>query len=254
MITNINEYKKYLEKLHSDLEYDLYKYFDQINKECFNNELLIPTLGYKSMKNRLGVCVCGYKITNGRKQFNPSSIRIFITNKYKLPEQTFKDVLCHEMIHQYFFQNNIDEGHGYRFLNFANKINKMNLGYNITIKNDEALDFNMDDDTYNKEYLVVLKKDDNRNKQFFANYKQDQATLNNILFNLDNIEPKNKNYFKNTEFEFYRVKDKSLEHLTTSRYKKDNIQLSQRSMVNTTEHDKFIEKIKNYPKIAERNF
>lgn len=243
MITTIKEYKKVFEKFDS-LEYDLKEWFDKINKECFSGSVQYPTeFKYKPMKNALGKCHVKYS-----RPFNEKNVAwsaIYITNMFKLSEKTFKDIMCHEMIHLYHFQQHIADGHGFNFKRAAQRINNLNLGYNITRTNDDAGGLNMNQEDYNKEYLFVIMKSFYGER--FTKLKWDQRTLNYILYDLDN----KKGSKLVDSYEFYKVNDPEFETLPTNRYKNDgNLKLI--SLRDTVKHNALLSKVRTTGELLDK--
>lgn len=105
------------------LDYDLDKKYDHFNQILFNNELPKIPIKWNKSKRVSGVVKARANVVQGRKVLVPDSMVMEISDLFKRSEQDLDAILIHEMIHVYYFHNNIlDEDHGPRFIAFARKL------------------------------------------------------------------------------------------------------------------------------------
>lgn len=110
-------------------EIDLYDEYDKLNKLLFNGQLQAVTMIWNKRKSAHGVVRAKKEVFWGKWEIKSLGMSQFLNITYK----NFKDVLAHEMIHVYLLQQNINDGHGWRFQREMNRINGMGLGFNVTI-------------------------------------------------------------------------------------------------------------------------
>lgn len=126
----INELKEHADDEIVDFnEIDLQHEYDKLNKLLFNGELKPVKMIWNSRKSAHGLVSAQRNRATGQIEIKHLAMSQFLNVTYK----NFKDVLAHEMIHVKLLQNNINDGHGWRFKTEMAKINNMGLGFNITI-------------------------------------------------------------------------------------------------------------------------
>lgn len=158
MITTINEFRKINENnsTHVDLKsYDFKSLFNKINQECFNNELPQIPINLVKSKTFTGQFSAMYY----RKENKMKPVQIKISQLFHMNEEKLKNILAHEMIHywvaiQYPYEARTKH-HGPQFYANMRRINNLNLGYNITLKDDEAGELNMDTVSSTKTKLFI---------------------------------------------------------------------------------------------------
>jgi N6-adenosine-specific RNA methylase IME4 len=82
-----------------------------------------------------------------------------ISSFHAMTYMIFKNTLAHEMIHiKQLSTHTFDPSspHGYSFINEANRINRMGLGYNITKSSEEMLDISDKTRAKGKELIAIL--------------------------------------------------------------------------------------------------
>ncbi len=110
-------------------EIDLQQEFAKLNALLFNNKLQTPVLNWGKRKTSHG-----HVSATRNRQTGAITIKALEISRFsEMPYKDFKDVLAHEMIHVNLLQNNIKDGHGWRFQTEMDRINSMGLGFNITI-------------------------------------------------------------------------------------------------------------------------
>ena len=114
--------------------------FDKLNKLLFNNEIKPVPLKYMHRKTALGVVNATISRTTHVITINYLAMSTF----YDVPYQNFLDTLAHEMIHVKEMQLKSGKSghnivHGGFFHAEAERINKMNLGFNITESSSDKL-------------------------------------------------------------------------------------------------------------------
>jgi hypothetical protein len=133
-------------------EVDLQHEFNKLNDLLFNGELEPIEMLWNRTRGAHGMVKAFKRRSTGQITITSLSISKFLAITYK----HFKDVLAHEMIHIYWLQKNVNAGHDYRFINQMNRINSMNLGFNVTLKGDGS-QFELSKETTKKiKPLVVL--------------------------------------------------------------------------------------------------
>lgn len=123
--------------------------FNEINRECFNNELNQIPIKLSNSKSTLGY----FKFNRVRSTREVTPICISISKMFNYTEQKIRNIMAHEMIHYWVAINyNENEHHGYNFIQNMNRLNKM--GYSITVKDDEA-DLNIPTNITSMKYLIT---------------------------------------------------------------------------------------------------
>lgn len=107
---------------------------NQINQECFNNQLIIdfPILISNTSKAAGDVRGSCKKFLGEVVSIKVTSLRI--SKNFQWTDAELKNTIAHELIHVYEIQVlKINDHHGYHFVNKMNEINKIS-GYNVTVK------------------------------------------------------------------------------------------------------------------------
>lgn len=123
-------------------------YFDKFNKAYFNNSLIRNFPCTVSSSRKMG----GYvRVTRSFKilSFN-------ISKHYAFDTKDFEDIIIHEMIHTYIFQNNIidDSAHGHIFCKLVYEINNK-YNRNVIIKLNRNIKVHKD----TREIKIVVLKE-----------------------------------------------------------------------------------------------
>lgn len=127
----------------NELTFNLRSEFNFLNRTLFDNKVKMLPLRWYKMRRKLGVY--SYRYNRITKEILEEDIKI--TTLYSFNQQHFREVLAHEMIHAYIAQNNLEwADHGSVFLSEAARITS--LGYRITVKNDEPLEIEPENDIY----------------------------------------------------------------------------------------------------------
>ena len=136
--------------------------YNKVNRECFNNQLPNVPLIWTRTKSPLGrVKSVRYRLTGEKKIIN-----LGISTFYEMTYKLFKSVMAHEMIHVKLIVNNdpVHEDlriqHGSSFKSEMNRINNLNLGYNIEIRS--TAEIPVSDSVKTKDLIVIIFLD-NRN-------------------------------------------------------------------------------------------
>lgn len=108
--------------------------YDKLNNLLFNGDCKPIKLLWGARKTAHGH-VKAY-INRVTRQITLHSLTI--SKFYHITYKMFKDTLAHEMIHVYLLQKNINDNHGMLFQKEMNRINSMNLGFNVKIKSDSG--------------------------------------------------------------------------------------------------------------------
>lgn len=143
---NINLIPSQFESNNSDVvnikTYDLVKLFNEINKECFFNELPPIDIVVKTLKRVTAQYTSKFK-QNADKSYTVFDNKITISDLTKYSEEKLRNILCHEMIH-YYVATKIDhrDNHGPNFKEHMYRINSLNLGYNVTLIDDQPGEIN----------------------------------------------------------------------------------------------------------------
>lgn len=110
--------------------------FNECNKKYFNGSLPSPKYG---LMNKLNV-LARFEYNKNKKGKNPIKWQeIKFSDCYDFPENSFRDLMVHELIHYYIAWNGIKDNkeHGKEFMRIANELNtKYNL--NVTQKVDAS--------------------------------------------------------------------------------------------------------------------
>lgn len=96
--------------------------FWECNKKYFERSLPTPKFGLFKKLNLLAEFVY-YKNKNGRKPIKDQ--RILFSEYYDFDEETFRNLMVHEMIHYYIAWNGIEckHDHGKEFMEMAHELN-----------------------------------------------------------------------------------------------------------------------------------
>lgn len=140
-------------------KFNLNMEFDKFNKLYFNGELPKIPVEYKDI-TPCGTFLSFYqnftKIKNGRSIIErvQSPNKIYVSSRYKFEFEKFRDVLVHEMIHEWFCvkQSKEKQHHGLEFKAMIAKMNKRypELHLDITIESPEVSKVNT------KQFTVFL--------------------------------------------------------------------------------------------------
>lgn len=126
----INEIKEHTDdEIVSFNEIDLQHEFDKLNKLLFNGELKRVPMIWNKRKSAHGVVRAHRNSAWDDWRIVHLAMSQFLNVTYK----NFKDTLAHEMIHVKLLQQNINDGHGWRFRKEMHRINNMGLGFNVSI-------------------------------------------------------------------------------------------------------------------------
>ena len=138
---------------------NLERIFDELNKMFFDNSLPPIPLKYASLTGSTGIFEFRYK-REGYKYVDTEIVGIKINKKYILDEQTIKNVLCHEMIHYWCYQQGLfKEGHGFRFRDKMNEINSKNKGVVVSLTDEIPNHTREVNKELNKEVLVIIREE-----------------------------------------------------------------------------------------------
>jgi hypothetical protein len=142
-------------------EVDLQHEFNKLNDLLFNGELEPIEMIWNRRKGSHGMVKAFRRRSTGQITVTSLGISKFLAITYK----HFKDVLAHEMIHVYWLQKNVNAGHDHRFISQMNRINNMNLGFNVTLKGDGS-QFELSKETTKKikPLVVLITKINNENR------------------------------------------------------------------------------------------
>jgi hypothetical protein len=116
-------------------ETNLQEEYHKLNKQLFNNELPVIVMQWSNRKGNLG------HVKSMRNNFTGEQkiMYLAISSFHAMPYRVFKDTMAHEMIHIKQISDGERGSHGYSFYKEMNKINGMNLGFNITVRSEEQL-------------------------------------------------------------------------------------------------------------------
>lgn len=111
----------------------LSQYYKKYNQEYFNN-LLPSYCRFGLLTGREGRKYLGIYNSDQDDNFNVLDQEILMSNEYDWEEEQIRDVLLHEMIHEYLIIHKIDSDgtHGSHFTRMMNMFNKR-FGTNISI-------------------------------------------------------------------------------------------------------------------------
>lgn len=107
-------------------------WFDEFNRNYFDNSLPVPRLSCGKSRTRLGTMSCRRQRTPAGWRSYDYSIRL--STYYELSEQELRTVLLHEMIHYYIAYKGICDNapHGRVFRTIMDKLNTQ-YGWHITV-------------------------------------------------------------------------------------------------------------------------
>jgi predicted SprT family Zn-dependent metalloprotease len=163
MIVKFNNF--ILEKIDIRNDIDLQKEYDDINKRCFNNELINVPLLWVKTKSTGGRTIGKYYRDTRKVEIEKVEISYF----YELDYERFRNILAHEMIHVYVMQTHGKDyggSHGIHFNEWMRKLNKM--GFNITVKDDVTEIKMSDENDLSKALFVVLIRSERSNETRFS--------------------------------------------------------------------------------------
>jgi len=101
--------------------------FVKCNKDFFNSELVKPKFGTYIGNNTMGI----FSVITSKKT-NKQTLKISIAKNFELTEDELRDILVHEMIHEYvFLKKGVNEGHKKMFVE---KMNELNEKYGLDIR------------------------------------------------------------------------------------------------------------------------
>lgn len=156
------------------------KWYKVFNEKYFDNELRMPPFKWRTVKSYVGQCCCSFNIYTQKIVCDVINL-----NKKKLSNfKIFRNTLVHEMVHQWQYEmmpdenikyaNSVcgraatrawwkwlgltqDNGHGARWLNKANELNRKFPELHITRFNNSETINNMDDEgNINKDYVDLI--------------------------------------------------------------------------------------------------
>jgi hypothetical protein len=130
-------------------EIDIYHEYNKLNDLLFDGKLSRVPIILNNRKNAHGTVKSTINRRTGEINIQSLSMSKFLNVPYKF----FKDVLAHEMIHVSLLQRNINAGHDWRFVREMDRINKMGLGFNISVTTDSSM---LDDFEVSTKKNVVL--------------------------------------------------------------------------------------------------
>ena len=161
-------------------EINLSNEYDKLNKQLFNSELPSVPMKWSNRKGNLG------HVQAMRNRFT-GEIKIMhlaISSFHAMPYRVFRDTMAHEMIHVKQLAVNKEPGsHGWSFLREADRINKMGLGYNITVRSKEQLSISDKVKGSGKELIAIILEIDGN---FYVSVTTPTvfASDGNYIFNL----------------------------------------------------------------------
>lgn len=127
--------------------------YDKLNQQLFNKELPSVPMKWSSRKGNLG------HVQAMRNRFTGEIkvMHLAISSFHAMPYRVFKNTLAHEMIHvKQLTVSKVPGSHNWSFLREADRINKMGLGYNITVRSEEQLDISDKVKTRGKELIAII--------------------------------------------------------------------------------------------------
>ena len=113
---------------------DMYDEYHRLNKKLYDGKLGTYPMKWNRTKGA-GALVKGQKVG---KEMKVTSIEV--STFYAQTLQGFRDRLAHEMIHVYFYEKNMDVNHTRPFVQEMNRINRMNAGVTVTLREDTRTD------------------------------------------------------------------------------------------------------------------
>lgn len=108
-------------------KYVLEDLFDQYNKQFFDGILVKPQLTTYIGESTMGI----FNVSERRGKMN---LKILIARNVRYTPEDLRDVLVHEMIHLYVYQE-IGPGFGHK-KPFIDKMNELNAKYGLDIRKD----------------------------------------------------------------------------------------------------------------------
>lgn len=128
-------------------------------RDCFKPlNIDLDIIPVKTTKSKQFAAKCITKINREYNKLVAVDTHYRFNVNINWDRQKLKNVMAHEMIHYYFFNiGNFKEGHGYGFSSLMRKINNLNIGYTVTLKDDE---FNLKEELVDVMglYLYVINK------------------------------------------------------------------------------------------------
>jgi hypothetical protein len=204
-----DEYIKSLNEKRNEEKINLVHEFNRLNKEVFNNELVLDfPLVWKKLKDKMGICTA--YLSTGKV------ISITISNFYDNTEEDIINTLIHEMIHALLFQKKLfDKGkynkvsHGFYFTQEMDRINKHFPKYHITPteKNSQEVEQShignkvLKGYILNKQIFFLVKKITTEGEQ---NMESKYSTIAHYMKKDQIIEHFETNYNKFFQFTQYR--------------------------------------------------
>lgn len=158
------EIEKLLELNNDDIvgqkNIDLYDEYDKLNRLLFDGKLPRVSMKWSNRKGSFGHVNALINRRTGESKVNYLGMSSF----HSMPYRVFKNTLAHEMIHVkqiIDLTHDINNPHGRRFQEEANRINNMGLGFNITAVSDENL--GVSDNIKPKNLVGIILKIDGNN-------------------------------------------------------------------------------------------
>jgi hypothetical protein len=139
---------------------DLYREYDKLNAQLFDDKLPRVPMKWSNRKYSLGHVNAHINRASRESKIN----YLGMSNFHAMPYRVFKDTLAHEMIHVLLLINgkhDYGDNHGYNFHREANRINSMGLGYNITAHSNDKL--GVSDSVKGREMIAIILKINNVN-------------------------------------------------------------------------------------------
>ena len=110
--------------------------FSECNRMYFNGSLPTPKYGLINKLNTLA----RFEFNRNKKGKHPIKWqKIIFSDCYDFPEEDFREIMVHELIHYYIAWNGIKDNkdHGREFMRIANEINEK-YGLNVTKTKDAS--------------------------------------------------------------------------------------------------------------------
>lgn len=182
----------------------------QVIEDCFS-DMKLKILPVKLSTNRSFSAVFKSKINTITKELIQP---MYAFNKSILwTNEKLKNVMAHEMIHYYLCTKGMyREGHGIYFQSQMNRINSLNNGYKVTLKDDE---FNLvisdEDKNTTGGYLIIMRA----LKHDFFSVLKDYKNIDKL------IDDRFKRYCK-----IYGIKELVIKELTKEQIKNKNLSIN----------------------------
>ena len=194
-------------------EIDIYHEYNKLNDLLFDGKLSRVPIILNNRKNAHGTVKSTINRRTGEINIQSLSMSKFLNVPYKF----FKDVLAHEMIHVSLLQRNINAGHDWRFVREMDRINKMGLGFNISVTTDSSMLDDFEVSTKKNVVLIFCVININGREKYVAvmreNVYTDQGSQISKIFNQTVKSGK----YKEVVLEFYKSDEPYLQKLKIQR-------------------------------------